>query len=233
MEDFCEHPSYLKYENFDSDIRRFFVNVSKYCIKSGIGDQELAERVINYESLYILGYNYSRGLRALITAIKHLSNPNMMKITKERLFPLVEGYVNNQLCFRVSYNTELPDMYVLREGCDSLGVDKELVMSLNEIKSHLLDTVARLKLLITKVRIRYDRDRVRDAYIQGKGMVWNTSKVVKTSMDNIVFNPVKKIKPIQKVDLKTFGKNKWECGDCLMQNDYGEEKCIACGAERK
>lgn len=218
---FCGSPTYNKWSKLSEDIKSALLSTSKYCIDNKKGDITFAKKIRTYSILEKKGDTYIDGVKALLLSASLIKKPEFQSIITNHLYPLVEVHRGDDIVLTFSYNTELPNRYVIRQTDDKLGMDKELLFFYPDFKKYIIESYRDNDLVIDKIIVRFDEDRIRKFYKKNKGVIWNKSKM--------------KIKTLKKDLIKKEEESKlpsWECNTCLLVNKGDDKKCIACGTPK-
>ena len=219
---FCTSPTFNKWFKLNSDLKKSFIETSNFCIKNNKGDLSFAKKIITYSILEQKGETYVQGLKALLLAARLIKKPEFTSIISHNLYPLVEVHRGKNIVLTFSYNTELPNRYVVRQTDELLGIDMELLFFYPGFKKYIIDTYRDNHLEIDKIIVRFDNERIRKFYKKGKGVVWNESKMKSKISKKVLIEKEK-----EESNLPS-----WECETCLLTNKGEVDKCIACESKR-
>lgn len=260
---FCENPSGTNFRNLSEMTQRVLNAIAEYSVEHQKGNVERAMKIRKIFTASKIGENIKRGVRALFLLMYLLKTPQFTKITEHQSdYPRAKISLTTGDNFVISYGTDLPNMFLIKQKVETLGVDMDVSLYEDRAKQYFLDAfAAHPDMEIYKITVFLSDDVKKDFYDSRIGLTWNNEEcakcikiltknkvshsdykkceaLVKKCASKIRYRPIEigmqSAREKHKHVLHT-GKSSasWECQACLLENPGELNACMACETPRE
>lgn len=172
LQQFCAEPSGPRFRQLSNQIQTLLYEGAIYCLGKKKGNTALAHRIKLYYVTRNLSDQSRQQLVVLFKCMALLQTPSFVSAVKLN-FPVAKIILQQKgTNVEISYNTELPNMFIIRQSGDILGVDKELALYPDDAKEHLTDLFVDQNLDLHSILIYLRPGFVQTFYHHEYGLTW-------------------------------------------------------------
>jgi hypothetical protein len=174
--DFCDEPRLSAFVKLPSLVQQFFYQVSEYCIATGLGNVEMAEKIYGFYMVKDLSSDAKRGVNALLLGIRHLE-----KLPKKfgDEYPYMKVFAKDndpELIMTVYYNFSLPDQFFVYDYIG--GVSKDLQYHTNDMRMHIVTELGGKNITVSGIVLVFADDVQKVLYNMDIGIVHGNEECI-------------------------------------------------------